>query len=132
MSSLVSRPEIFCWVLTGRPPRSEMLFVGQIRVSEQNRVTVLLAVAAEFQQVPAWVLGGGRLRAGDAAHIGEPGQHGVAELAQQWVPDARRDLGLAGVAGGMPPADQAAQRPLRLHRPDRGRIALGRVLVVPD
>src|SRR6266567_5065836 len=38
-SSLVSRPEIFCWVLTGRTPRSLMLFVGQIAVSSQNRVT---------------------------------------------------------------------------------------------
>jgi hypothetical protein len=39
MSSLVSRPEIFCWVLVGRRPRSLMLLVGQIRVSVQNRRT---------------------------------------------------------------------------------------------
>jgi hypothetical protein len=30
----------------------------------------------------------------------------------------------------MPGTDYAAQRPLRLHRPDRLRVALGRVLVV--
>jgi hypothetical protein len=35
-SSLVSRPEIFCWVFTGRTPRSLMLFVGQILVSSQS------------------------------------------------------------------------------------------------
>ena len=32
-------PEIFCWVLVGRTPRSLMLFVGQIRVSVANRST---------------------------------------------------------------------------------------------
>jgi hypothetical protein len=31
------RPEIFCWVLTGRSPRSLMLFVGQTRMSVVNR-----------------------------------------------------------------------------------------------
>jgi hypothetical protein len=33
MFSLVNRPDIFCWVLTGRTRRSLMLFVGQTRVS---------------------------------------------------------------------------------------------------
>jgi len=56
----------------------------------------------------------------------------VAELAQQRARDARRDLGLAGVAGGVPGADQAAQRPLGLDRPDGLRVALGGVLEVPD
>jgi hypothetical protein len=32
-SSLVSLPEIFCWVFSGLTPRSEMLWVGQILVS---------------------------------------------------------------------------------------------------
>ncbi len=39
MSSLVSRPEIFCWVLVGRGSRSLMLLVGQIRVSVQKART---------------------------------------------------------------------------------------------
>ena len=39
MISLVSRPEIFCWVLVGRSPRSLMLLVGQIRVSVTNSRT---------------------------------------------------------------------------------------------
>jgi hypothetical protein len=38
-SSLVSRPEIFCWVFSGRTPRSLMLFVGQILVSAVHRST---------------------------------------------------------------------------------------------
>jgi hypothetical protein len=38
-SSLVSRPEIFCWVFSGRTPRSLILFVGQILVSVVNRST---------------------------------------------------------------------------------------------
>jgi hypothetical protein len=33
MSSLVSLPEIFCWVLVGRRSRSLMLLVGHTRVS---------------------------------------------------------------------------------------------------
>jgi hypothetical protein len=32
-SLLVSRPEIFCWVFSGRTPRSLMLLVGHTRVS---------------------------------------------------------------------------------------------------
>ena len=39
MSSLVRRPEIFCWVFAGRTPRSLVLLAGQIRVSWQNRRT---------------------------------------------------------------------------------------------
>src|ERR1035441_10331311 len=38
-SSLVRRPEIFCWVFRGRTPRSLILFVGQILVSAVNRST---------------------------------------------------------------------------------------------
>ena len=39
MSSLVSRPEIFCWVLEGRRSRSLRLLVGQMRVSVQKART---------------------------------------------------------------------------------------------
>jgi hypothetical protein len=35
----------------------------------------------------------------DPRQIRASGQHGVAELAGQWVADVRRDLGLAYVAG---------------------------------
>jgi hypothetical protein len=90
-----------------------------------------LPVAAEFQQVTAGVLGGGVLRPGDAGDIRAPGQDGVAELVQQRIPDARRDLGLAGAAACVPGADQAAQCPLCLNRPDGGLVAFGRVLIVP-
>jgi hypothetical protein len=43
-----------------------------------------------------------------AVHV-ELVHDGVPELAQQRVRDTRRDLGLAGVAGGVPGADEAAQ-----------------------
>jgi hypothetical protein len=36
------------------------------------------------------------------------------------------------LARGVPGMDQAAQRPLRLHGPDRARVALGAVLIVPQ
>ena len=39
VSLLVSWPDIFCWVFSGRTPRSLVLFVGQIRVSVVNRST---------------------------------------------------------------------------------------------
>jgi len=91
-----------------------------------------LPVRAEFQQVPSGVLGGGVLRPGDARDVGQPGQDGAAELFDQRVADVRRDLVLALLAGVVPGADQAAQRPLRLGRPDRVRPALGGVLEVAD
>src|SRR6266699_3893089 len=116
---LVSLPEIFCWVFSGRTPRSEMLLVG-------------LTVVAEFQQVPAGVLGGGVARPGDARDVGEPGEDGVAELLDRGIADVRRDIGQAGVEGLVPGADQAPQRPLCLFRPDGAGPALGGVLEVPD
>ena len=124
--------DIFCWVLTGRTPRSLTSLVGQTWVSWQKPQDVALAVAAEFQQVPAGVLGGGVLRPGDTGDAGQPSQDGVAELVDQRAGDVRGHRGPPGVTGGMPGADQAAQRPLGLHRPDRGRVALGRVLEVRD
>ncbi len=69
---------------------------------------VVLAAGAEFQQVTAGVLGGGVLRPGDAGHVGEPGEDGMAELVDQRVTDVRGDLGLAGITGGVPGADQPA------------------------
>jgi hypothetical protein len=131
-SQLVSRPEIFCSVFSGRMPRSEMLLAGHTPGVSGEPEYVGLPVAAEFQQFPAGVLGGGALGAGDAGHVGEPGQHRVPELAGERVAYVRRDLGQALVAGGVPGADQASQRPLRLPWPDRFRPALGRVLEVPD
>jgi len=46
-SLLVSQPEIFCWVFSGRTPRSLMLLVGHTRVSEQNRRVQLMAGAGD-------------------------------------------------------------------------------------
>jgi hypothetical protein len=49
-----------------------MLFVGQILVSRLNPQDVVLAVVAEFQQVPAGVLGDGMLRTGGCGGTSEP------------------------------------------------------------
>ena len=132
VSSLVSRPETFCWVFVGRTPRSLMLFVGQIAVSAVNRRNgvFVAGLRAEFEQVTAGVLGGGVLRAGDAGDGGQPGADRAAELQDQRVRGVGGDHRQAGVAGSVPGADQAAQRPLRLDRPDRVRVGLGGVLVV--
>src|SRR5579859_2863650 len=69
---------------------------------------VLLAVAAEFQQIPAGVPGGGVLWPGDAGHAGAAGQDSVAELADQRAADGRRYIGQAGVTSFVPGADQPA------------------------
>lgn len=62
MSSLVSRSEISCWVLSGRTPRSERLFVGQIAVLPAKRRTLarwsrqIRAVRGRFPASPwSWV-----------------------------------------------------------------------------
>jgi hypothetical protein len=92
----------------------------------------VLAVAAEFQQLAAGVLGGGVLRPGDTGDLRQADGDGAAELQGQRIRGGGRDRGLAGVAGVAPGADQAAQRPLRLRRPVRVRVGLGAVLEVPE
>ena len=132
VSSLVSRPEIFCWVLVGRTPRSLMLFVGQIRVSVVNRSTS----SSRSRQNSS------RSRPGCwAVEFFGPGMRGTADRP---TVTARRnsvisgsgrvggDRGQAVVAGDVPGVDQAAQRPLRLGGPVRVRVGLGGVLVVPE
>ena len=93
---------------------------------------VVFPVAAEFEQVTAGVLGGGMLRAGDARDLGQAHGDGAAELGDQRVSGGGGDRGEALLAGLVPGFDQAAQCPLRLGRPDRVRVGLGRVLVVAD
>ena len=56
----------------------------------------------------------------------------MPELVLQRVPDAGGHGVQALLAGGVPGMDQASQRPLRLRGPDRARVALGAVLVVPQ
>src|SRR6202044_857063 len=93
---------------------------------------VAAAVAAEFEQLAAWLLLRAVLRAGDARHAGQPGEDGVPGLMRQRVAHGGGDEGKSLLAGGVPGADQAAQRPLRLHGPDRAGVALGAVLEVPQ
>ena len=99
-------------------------------LGEQQHVAS--AVAAEFQQLVTGLLPGAVLRAGDAGHAGQPGQDGVPELVLQRFPDTGGNSVQALPAGGVPGMDQAAQRPLRLRRPDRARVALSAVLMVPQ
>lgn len=51
----------------------------------------------------------------------------MTELADQRISDILGDLGQAGVLGGVPGADQAAQRTLRLEGPMLVGVDLGRV-----
>src|SRR5205085_6533774 len=93
---------------------------------------VAAAVAAEFQQLAAWFLLRAVLRAGIAGHAGQPGEDRVPELMRQRIPDGGGNEGKPLLTGGVPCADQAAERPLRLRWPDGARVALGAVLEVPQ
>ena len=97
-------------------------------LGEQEHVAA--AVAAEFQQLAAGPLFRAVLRPGDAGHAREAGQDRVPELVLQRFPHAGGDGLQALLAGGVPGMDEAAQRPPRLHGPNRVRVCLGAVLVV--
>ena len=56
----------------------------------------------------------------------------MPELVLQRFPHPGGDGLQALPACGVPGMDEAAQRPLRLHGPDRARVALGAVLIVPQ
>ena len=129
MSSLVSRPEIFCWVLEGRRSRSLRLLVGQMRVSAQNPRTS-----------PSWSRqNSSRARPGGwAVVLRGPG------LGRTWARPTRMawrnslisggcwDRRQVGVAGVVPGVDQAAQRALGLLGPRRARARLRGVGEVPQ
>src|SRR5271165_4242878 len=131
-SSLVSRPEIFCWVLVGRTPRSLMLFVGQIMVSVVNWSTSSSRsrLNSSRSRPGCWAVE--FLGPGDAGHGGQADGDGAPELGDQRRGRVAGDRGQAVVAGGVPGVDQAAQCPLRLGGPVRVRVGLGGVLVVPQ
>jgi hypothetical protein len=116
MSSLVSRPEIFCWILAGRRPRSLMLLVGQIRVSVQNRRTS-----------PSWSRqNSSRARPGGwAVELRGPGLGPTSwsPTRMAWrnslISGSATGAGVAGVACLVSGVDQAAQRTLGLFGPHR-------------
>src|SRR5712691_1187625 len=99
-------------------------------LGEQQHVTA--AAVAEFEQLAAGLLLRAVLRAGHAGHAGQPGEDRVPELVLQRAADAGGDGLQALLAGGVPGMDQAAQRPLRLHGPDRPGVRLGAVLEIPQ
>jgi len=56
----------------------------------------------------------------------------MPELMRQRIPHGGGDEGKSLLTGGVPGADEAAQRPLRLHGPDCAGVALRAVLEVPQ
>ena len=98
VSWLVRRPEIFCWVFSGRTPRSLMLFVGQIVVSRVNRRTSSWRSRqnSSRSRPGCWAVEcfGPGMRG-----MRQAGQDGVAELADQRAGGGGGDLGPAVVAG---------------------------------
>ena len=111
---------------------TEILFVGHTLVSSVNISTSLRRSrqnSSSSRPGFCFVLFFGP---GTRGTLARPGQDGVPELALQRFPHAGGDGVQALLAGGVPGADQGAQRPLRLHRPDRARVALGAVLIVPE
>jgi hypothetical protein len=124
--SLASRPDIFCRAFSGRTPRSLRLLAGQIVVPAANRSTS----ARRSRQLAARFLLHDGLRARDAADGGQADSDSAAELGLQRFPDVARDGGKSLLAGGVPGADEAAQRPLGLLRPARTGAGLGAVLQV--
>ena len=93
---------------------------------------IVLAVTAEFEQFAAGLLPYGGLRAGNAGHSRQADGDGAAELQIKRLADLGGDDGKPLPDGAVPGVDEAAQRPLRLDRPDGAGVALGAVLVVPQ
>src|ERR1039458_4943554 len=132
-SSLVRRPEIFCWVFRGRTPRLLILFVGQILVSAVSRSTSpWRPLQNSSRSRPGFCFTEFFGPGGDAGDAGQPGQHRVPELLLQRSGDLGGDEGKLLLAGLVPGVDEAAQRPLRLHGPDGTGVGLGAVLVVAE
>jgi hypothetical protein len=70
----IGRPDIFGWVLSGRTPRSEMFFVGQILVSQPNRRTSgwRSRLNSSRSRPGCWAMAG--FGPGDAGHVGAADQ----------------------------------------------------------
>ncbi len=116
MSSLVSRAEIFCWVLAGRRSRSLRLLVGQIRVSVQKARTSLSWSRQNSSRVrpgrwavelrgpgigrtsarPTRVAWRNSLISGSAVGAGIAGRSVSRASCQAWITPAQRALGLLG------------------------------------
>ena len=132
MSSLVSLPEIFCWVLFGRSPGNSptvWLRGPHVGVGGESQ-DVGFAVAAELQHVPAGMLPGGVLRAGDAGHVGQGDGDRAAELLLEGLADGCGDRVRAVAAGLVAGVDQLAEGVLRLAGPDRAGVGFRAVLQV--
>src|ERR1019366_4223711 len=114
VSSLVSRPETFCWVLGGRRPDSLMLFVGHTAVSVVN----LRTSASRSRQNSSMSRPGCCF----VPFLG-PGMRG----ARAGGAGDRVQAVAAGLVAGV---DQLAEGFLRLAGPDRVRVGFRAVLQV--
>ena len=91
-----------------------------------------MAVAAEFEQFTAGFLVHGGLRPGTRRTLASPAGTAWRNSRASGGSTFFRYGGKSRLNGTMPLVDQAAQRPLRLHRPDRARVGLGAVLEIPE
>src|SRR6266480_226198 len=131
-SSLARRPEIFCWVFSGRTPRSLMLFVGQTLVFPVKRSTSSrcpLQNSSSSRPGFCFVL---FLGPGTRGTLASPARTACRNWCSSGLSASAGIAERSLFTGGVPGMDHAAQRPLRLHRPDSIRVALGAVLIVPQ
>src|SRR5215204_4275371 len=102
---LVSRPEIFCWILDGRRSRSAWFEVGGTRRSWAKRSTSAGRSRRTSSSSRA-LRSPGRVSAEEG--VGQPDQHPVTEPAQQLVADVIGDRGQGVFAGAVGFTDQRA------------------------
>jgi hypothetical protein len=126
----VGRPEIFCWVFSGRTPRSLRLFVGQLLVSAVKRRTSSRWSRQNSSSPRQGLCFTVFPRAWDAGDGGEADGDSAAELQFQGLAVFGGDGGKSLLAGRVPGTDEAAQRPPGLLGPASARVVLGVVLHV--
>jgi hypothetical protein len=131
-SSLVRRPEIFLLGLERADAAPAEIVSRPDRGVAGEAEHVGLPVTAELEHLAAGLLLHGVPRPGDAGHAGEAEGDSAAELQFQGLADLAGNSGESLLAGGMPGADEAAQRTLGLLRPAGDRVGLGAVSEIPD
>ena len=124
---LVSRPEIFCWILDGRRSRSAWFEVGGTCRSWAKRSTS----AGRSRRTSSSSRALRSPRAGAAREgVGQPDQHADVGPGDQLVADLGGDRGQALVAGEVGVVNQPAQRVGDLDRPHRVGVDLRGVVQV--
>lgn len=126
-------------LFAGQPAGDLLLCLGGPKVSLADVVrgpdpgvggeaqNVVLAVAAELQQLASGTLRGGVARPRHPRHLRQADPDGAAELQGKLGANLLGGRGQTGVAGSMPGGDQAAQRTRCLSGPLRIGVSLGSV-----